>query len=217
MMSAQATSHSEHPLVVVTDDELPMREALRDLLESVGLHVELFSSGAEMLRASLLKSANCLVLDIRLPGMSGLELQRRLADVDVHVPVIFMTGHGDIPMTVNAMKAGAVDFLTKPFRDQDMIDAVMAAVACDRDRRRGAERTAELQSRFATLTAREREVMRLVTQGLMNKQVAGRLSRSEITVKVHRQRMMRKMGVRTLADLVRAATELGLHSQGSRS
>jgi len=190
---------------------------LRDLLESVGLHVELFGSGAEMLGASLLKSANCLVLDIRLPGMSGLELQQRLADVDVHVPVIFMTGHGDIPMTVNAMKAGAVDFLTKPFRDQDMIDAVMAAVARDRDRRRGAERTAELQSRFATLTPRESEVMRLVTQGLMNKQVAGRLSRSEITVKVHRQRMMRKMGVRTLADLVRAATELGLHSQGSWS
>src|SRR5262249_38872890 len=144
-------------------------------------------SADDMLEAPQLKAANCLVLDIRLPGMSGLELQQRLGSAGIEVPVIFMTGHADIPMSVKAMKAGAVDFLTKPFRDQDMIDAVLSAVARDRDRRLESERMASLQARFAQLTVREREVMTLVTQGLLNKQVAGRLGLSEITIKIHRR------------------------------
>jgi len=208
-------SHQESPLVVITDDERAMRDALRDLLESVGLRVELFGSAAEMLEAPQLKAASCVVLDIRLPGMSGLELQQQLARAGVDVPVIFMTGHGDISMSVKAMKAGAVDFLTKPFRDQDMLDAVLSAVDRDRDRRQTAERAAGLQARFAQLTVREREVMMLVTQGLMNKQIAGRLGLSEVTIKIHRRQAMNKMGVQTLPDLVRCAAALGLHAAGT--
>jgi FixJ family two-component response regulator len=208
-------SHPDSPLVVITDDERAMRDALRDLLESVGLRVELFGSAAEMLAAPKLKAASCVVLDIRLPGMSGLELQQQLARAGVEVPVIFMTGHGDISMSVKAMKAGAVDFLTKPFRDQDMLDAVLSAVDRDRDRRQTAERAAVLHARFAQMTAREREVMTLVTQGLMNKQIAGRLGLSEVTIKIHRRQAMNKMGVQTLADLVRCAGALGLHAAGA--
>ena len=165
-----------------------------------------------MLEAPQLRTASCVVLDIRLPGMSGLELQQQLARAGVEVPVIFMTGHCDIAMSVKAMKAGAVDFLTKPFRDQDMLDAILSAVDRDRDRRRTAERAAGLQARFAQFTIREREVMTMVTQGLMNKQIAGRLGLSEVTIKIHRRQAMSKMGVQTLADLVRCAQALGLHA-----
>jgi FixJ family two-component response regulator len=212
MLANSGGSQPQGPLVMVTDDEPAMREALCDLLESVGLRALPFGSASEMLASPQLKAANCLVLDIRLPGMSGLELQLQLARAGVTAPVIFVTGHGDIPMSVKAMKAGAVDFLTKPFRDQDLLDAVLAAIADDCDRRRSADRSAQLQARFAQLTAREREVMALVTQGLMNKQVAARLSLSEITIKIHRRSAMLKMGARTLADLVRDASALGLHA-----
>jgi FixJ family two-component response regulator len=211
MLANSETTRPESPLVVVTDDESAMRDALCDLLESVGLRVEQFSSASEMLASPRLKAANCLVLDVRLPTISGLELQQQLARAGVDVPVIFMTGHGDIPMSVKAMKAGAVDFLTKPFREQDMLDAILAAIDRDRARRGAAERGAHLQARFAQLTRREREVMTLVTDGLLNKQVADRLGLSEITVKVHRRQVMQKMGVRTLADLVRSASALGLN------
>ena len=215
MLAESRGSQPQGPLVMVTDDELSIREALCDLLESVGLRALPFGSASEMLASPQLKAANCLVLDIRLPGMSGLELQQQLARAGVDVPVIFMTGHGDISMSVKAMKAGAVDFLTKPFRDQDMLDAVLSAVDRDRDRRQTAERAAGLQARFAQLTVREREVMMLVTQGLMNKQIAGRLGLSEVTIKIHRRQAMNKMGVQTLPDLVRCAAALGLHAAGT--
>ena len=157
------------------------------------------------------ESPCCLVLDIRLPGVSGLDFQTQLAKANIHVPIIMMTGHGDIPMSVRAMKGGAVDFLTKPFRDQDMLDAVAQAIERDRKRRDSEKSLAELRGLFESLTTREREIMALVTAGLMNKQVAGELGLSEITVKIHRGHIMRKMGVRSLADLVRAAEALELH------
>jgi FixJ family two-component response regulator len=154
--------------------------------------------------------ASCLVLDVRLPGVSGLDFQAELAKANIHTPIIFMTGHGDIPMSVQAMKAGAVDFLTKPFRDQDMLDAVAAAIERDRSRRKDEQRLSEVRARFDGLTEREREVMGLVTTGLMNKQIAGELGLSEITVKIHRGHVMRKMAARSLADLVRMAEVLGV-------
>jgi FixJ family two-component response regulator len=217
MTAGQANDRREPPLVLVTDDEPAIRDGLGDLLESVGLRVELFASASDMLGSALLASANCLVLDIRLPEISGLEVQQQLAQANVPVPVIFMTGYADIPMSVGAMKAGAVDFLTKPFRDQDMIDAVMSAIARDRDRRERVEQAAGLQARFALLSRREREVMTLVTRGLMNKQVASELGLSEVTVKIYRGQVMRKMGVRTLADLVWRAAALGLDGRGRPS
>lgn len=217
MVASQTSASSEDPLIYVTDDESSVREALGNLFQSVGLRVELFSSAAEMLEAAEADHANCLVLDVRLPGISGLEVQQRLRKLNVEVPVIFMTGHADIPMTVSAMKAGAVDFLTKPFRDQDMLDAVTAAVTRDRARRAGIERSADIRARFATLSSREREVMGLVTRGLMNKQVAGELGLSEVTVKAYRGQVMRKMGVRSLAELVRRAETLGLGDNSPRA
>jgi FixJ family two-component response regulator len=198
------------PVVFVVDDDLSVREGLSSLLRSVGLRVELFASAAEFLNASLPAAPSCLVLDVRLPGLSGLDFQTELAKSNIRIPIVFMTGHGDIPMTVKAMKAGAVEFLTKPFRDQDMLDAVQLALARDRAQRESQTMASDLRSRFDGLTQREREVMALVTAGLMNKQVAAEFGVSEITVKFHRGNVMRKMGARTLADLVRMAESLGV-------
>ncbi len=203
-----ATARSS--IVYVIDDDVSLRDALSSLFRSVGLQVELFGSAAELLQKKLPEIPSCLVLDIRLPGVSGLDFQAQLARSGIRMPVIFMTGHGDIPMSVRAMKAGAVDFLTKPFRDQDMLDAVFSALETDRKQLESDQSAADLTAHYQSLTAREKEVMAYVTKGLMNKQIAGELGLSEITVKIHRGHVMRKMGVRSLADLVRAAEKLGL-------
>jgi FixJ family two-component response regulator len=208
--SKQADAHIQTPVVLVVDDDPSLREALGRLFRSVDLESRLFSSVAELLLHKFPDFACCLVLDIRLPGVSGLDFQAQMANLNIHVPIIMMTGHGDIPMSVRAMKGGAVDFLTKPFRDQDMLDAVAQAIERDRKRRDSDKALAELRERFESLTPREREIMVLVTAGLMNKQVAGELGLSEITVKIHRGHIMRKMTVRSLADLVRAAEALDL-------
>jgi FixJ family two-component response regulator len=208
--SARQPATAEAPIAFVVDDDESVREALRSLFRSVSLKVETFGSAAEFLRSELADVASCLVLDVRLPGVSGLDFQAELAKANIHIPVIFMTGHGDIPMSVQAMKAGAVDFLTKPFRDQDMLDAVAAAIERDRSRRKDEQRLSDVRARFDGLTEREREVMGLVTAGLMNKQIAGELGLSEITVKIHRGHVMRKMAARSLADLVRMAEVLGV-------
>jgi FixJ family two-component response regulator len=176
----------------------------------VGLEVKAFGSAPEMLQGELPDVASCLVLDIRLPGLSGLDLQTELAKANVHIPIIFITGHGDIPMTVRAMKGGAVDFLTKPFRDQDLLDAVMMAIERDRKRREVGKTVANLQSLFETLSSREREVLALVASGLMNKQVAAELGLAEITVKIYRGHIMKKMGAKSLADLIRMTEALGV-------
>jgi FixJ family two-component response regulator len=202
-------------IVYVIDDDLSLREALSSLFRSVGLQVKLFGSAAELLEKKLPDIPSCLVLDIRLPGVSGLDFQAQLARSGIRMPVIFMTGHGDIPMSVRAMKAGAVDFLTKPFRDQDMLDAVFSALETDRKQLESDQGIADLSAHYQSLTAREKEVMAYVTKGLMNKQIAGELGLSEITVKIHRGHVMRKMGVRSLADLVRAAEKLGLSAAGA--
>jgi FixJ family two-component response regulator len=200
----------EEPIVYVVDDDASVREALRNLLRSVGLRVEVFGSGSAFLQSRLPDVAGCLILDIRLPRLSGLDFQVELARVGIHIPIIFMTGHGDIPMTVRAMKAGAVDFLTKPFRDQDMLDAVTAAIERDQISRNEARILADLHAHFATLTAREREIMALVTAGLMNKQIAAEIGIAEITVKIHRGHIMRKMAAKSLADLVKMAQALDI-------
>lgn len=198
------------PLVVVVDDDAAVRDALDSLLRSVGLQTRVLGAPSDLLQAVLPDVPGCIVLDVRLPGISGLDLQGQLAAQGIHLPIVFMTGHGDIPMTVRAMKAGAVDFLAKPFRDQDMLDAVSAAIERDTRRRQDMAARGSLETRYATLTPREREVMAHVVAGLMNKQVAGVLHLSEITVKIHRGNVMRKMGVRSLADLVRHAEALGV-------
>jgi FixJ family two-component response regulator len=198
------------PIVFIIDDDSSMRRALTNLFQSVGLEVEAFGSAPEMLQSKLPEVASCLVLDIRLPGLSGLDLQTELASANIHIPIIFITGHGDIPMTVRAMKSGAVDFLTKPFRDQDLLDAVVKAIERDRKRREAEKTVANLQSMFATLTSREREVLALVASGLMNKQIAAELGLAEITVKIHRGHLMKKMGAASLADLIRMAEALGI-------
>ena len=197
-------------IVFVVDDDPSMRKALSNLFRSVGLRAEVFSSAREWLENKLPEVASCLVLDIRLPGPSGLDFQAELAKTNIQIPIIFMTGHGDIPMTVKAMKAGAVDFLTKPFRDQDMLDAVAVAIERDRTRRKEEKIVAELRAVFETLTPRERDVLALVASGLMNKQIAAEIGLAEITVKIHRGHLMRKMGARSLADLVRMAEMLGI-------
>ena len=202
------------PTVLVVDDDPSLREALSSLFRSVGTRVELFGSAPELLNSQLPDGPSCLVLDIRLPEVSGLEFQTQLGKAGIHLPIIFMTGHGDIPMSVRAMKAGAVDFLTKPFRDQDILDAVASALERDRQRRERDRALSELQSLQRTLTPREREVMAFVATGLMNKQIAGEMELSEITVKIHRGRLMKKMGARTLADLVKMAGALGIDAPG---
>jgi FixJ family two-component response regulator len=202
----------EQAVVHIVDDDAALRLALDSLLRSVGHKTQCHGSAREFLEASRPDAPGCLIVDIRLPGMSGLDFQARLRELDISIPVVLMTGHGDIPMTVQGMKAGAVDFLTKPFRDQDMLDAVTTAIERDRERRQQAARQTGLAALFATLSPREQQVMTLVTAGLMNKQVAGKLELSEITVKIHRGSAMRKMGARTLADLVRMAEILRLHA-----
>jgi FixJ family two-component response regulator len=213
LKSAPGPTGNREPIVFVVEDDAAMRRALNNLFQSVGLEVELFGSASEMLQSKLPDVASCLVLDIRLPGLSGLDFQTELAKANIHIPIIFMTGHGDIPMTVRAMKGGAVDFLTKPFREQDMLDAVRAAIERDRKRREADKVVADLQIRFETLTSREREILVFVTSGLMNKQIAAQLGLAEITVKIHRGHIMRKMGAKSLADLVRSAEALGIASQ----
>ncbi|WP_043879265.1 response regulator transcription factor [Azorhizobium caulinodans] len=198
------------PVVIVVDDDAGLREALSSLFRSVGLEVALFASALEMLAAPLPDAPRCLVLDIRLPGVSGLDFQQQLTRQDVDMPIIFMTGHGDIPMSVRAMKAGALDFLTKPFRDQDMLDAVLAAIAMDRTRRDERAASDHVRTLYESLTEREKQIMGLVTSGLMNKQVAAEVGLSEITVKIYRGNVMRKMAARSFADLVRMAEAVGL-------
>jgi FixJ family two-component response regulator len=196
------------PTVVVVDDDAAVREALQNLLHSVGLKVQVFGSVQEFLGGKRPDGPSCLVLDVRLPGQSGLDLQDELVKVNIHLPVIFITGHGDIPMSVRAMKAGAVEFLTKPFRDQELLDAIQTALERDRARREQEQTVAALRRDFESLTPREREVMAHVVSGRLNKQIAADLGLSEITVKVHRGNVMRKMHARSLADLVRMADRL---------
>jgi FixJ family two-component response regulator len=197
-------------IVFVVDDDESMRVALTYLFKSMNLRVEVFNAATAFLESKLPNITSCLVLDIRLPGVNGLEFQEVLAKAGIHIPIVFMTGHGDIPMSVKAMKAGAIDFLPKPFRDQDMLDAVMRAFGQDRKRRSEEKAVSQLRHLFETLTRREREVMTLVISGLMNKQIAYRLEVSEITVKIHRGQVMKKMEARSLADLVRMAEMLGI-------
>lgn len=211
-LPSRAAPAAQGPVVIVVDDDAELRDALSSLFRSIGLEVAAFASATELLAAKLPDAPRCLVLDIRLPGVSGLDFQGQLLQSDLDLPIIFMTGHGDIPMTVRAMKAGAVDFLTKPFRDQDMLDAVSAAIAIDRTRRAEREAASRLRSLYGTLTEREKQIMALVTAGLMNKQVAGEVGLSEITVKIHRGNVMRKMEARSLADLVRMAEALGIRA-----
>ena len=198
------------PIVFVVDDDVSLRESLRDLLESVGLCVEVFESADAFLASRLPDVASCLVLDVRLPGRSGLEFQAELTKAGISLPIIFITGHGDIPMSVRAMKSGAVEFLTKPFRDQDLLEAVRAAIDRDRARREKESSIAALKTRFASLTSREKEVIGYVSAGLLNKQIAAEMGISEVTVKVHRRNIMQKMNARSLAELVRIADLLGV-------
>src|SRR5262245_12884360 len=197
-------------VVFVIDDDASLRESLSSLLRSIGLKVELFDSAAQFLKSKLPDAPSCLVLDVRLPGLSGLDFQAELAKSNIRVPIIFITGHGDIPMSVRAMKAGAIEFLTKPLREQDLLDAVQAGLDRDRSRRESDKAASTLRSKFDALTAREQEVIGYVASGLMNKQIAAEIGISEITVKVHRGNLMRKMGAKSLAELVRMVEALGI-------
>jgi FixJ family two-component response regulator len=196
--------------VFVVDDDASVRESLSSLIRSVGLRVEMFASAQEFLAGSRPDVPSCLVLDVRLPGLSGLDLQRQLSESGTQIPIIFITGHGDIPMSVRAIKAGATEFLAKPFREQDLLDAIQLAIARDRAERAEAQAVAALRTRFGSLTSREQEVMSWVISGRLNKQIAAELGTSEITVKVHRGHVMKKMNASSVADLVRMAGRIGL-------
>ena len=197
-------------MVFVIDDDPHVRESLKNLIRSVGLGIEAFASAQEFVRSKRPEIPSCLVLDVRLQGLSGLDLQKRIVEAGIEIPIIFITGHGDIPMTVQAMKAGAVEFLTKPFRDQDLLDAIQQALDRDRAARKQRTQINELHNRLDSLTPREREVMGLVVAGLLNKQIAGELGTSETTIKIHRHQVMEKMGAGSLAQLVRMADRLGI-------
>lgn len=216
-MNQRTPAPVAEPVVYVVDDDQALRDALSSLLRSVGWQVQVFSSAPALLQTALPDVPSCLVLDVRLPGISGLDFHAQLVKAGIRLPVIFMTGHGDIPMTVQAMKAGAIDFLPKPFRDQDLLDAVTVAIERDRVRRQEDGASAQLAQHYQTLTPREREVMALVVSGLMNKQIAAEIGLSEITVKIHRGHVMKKMGVRSLADLVRAAELLGIRADAAKA
>jgi FixJ family two-component response regulator len=205
--------NENRPTVFVVDDDASMREALKNLFRSVGLDVETFGAAQEFLSGRRSEAPGCLVLDVRLPGLSGLDLQRQLTDADIEMPIVFITGHGDIQMSVRAMKAGAVEFLTKPFRDQDLLDAVQQAVDRDRATREQRAQIAELRERYESLSPREQEVMGLVVGGLLNKQIAGKLGTSEATVKMHRGNLMRKMHADSLAGLIEIAQKLTLSAK----
>ena len=203
------------PVVFVVDDDASVRGAIENLLRSLGLSVRTFGTAQEFLQYKLPDGPACIVLDVRMPGQSGLELQRILMNANIHLPVIFLSGHADIPMSVRAMKSGAVEFLTKPVREQELLDAIQLGIERDRARRQEAKALAELHERLVRLTAREREVLALVITGMQNKQIAGRLDVSETTVKVHRGQVMRKMSARSVVDLVRMADMLGISAKSA--
>jgi FixJ family two-component response regulator len=205
------------PIVFVVDADVSIRDALTSLIGSVGLSVEFFRSPLEFLQGKRPDAPSCLVLDVRLPGKSGLDFQRELAEANIPLPIIFITGYGDIPMSVRAMKAGAVEFLTKPFRDQDLLDAIQVALERDRARRQHQAEIAMLRERLESLTPREGEVLPLVVSGLLNKQVAAEIGTTEATVKVHRSQLMKKMGADSLADLVRMADKIGISGSKRKS
>jgi FixJ family two-component response regulator len=205
----------EQPVVFVIDDDASVRDALADLLRSVGLGVQSFASTQEFVQSNRPDAPGCIVLDVRLPGPSGLEFQRTLTESSIHLPIIFISGHGDIPMSVRAIKSGAIEFLTKPLREQELLDAIQVGIERDRSRRQEAKIVAELQARFNSLTLREREVFTLVVTGRPNKQIAAQLELSEMTVKVHRSQITRKMQARSLVNLVRMADKLGVSTRKS--
>jgi FixJ family two-component response regulator len=210
LMTPTPTAAKVLPVVFVIDDDALVRAALSSLIRSVGLRVEVFASASEFLAAKRTDGPSCLILDVRLPGMSGLNFQAELAKANIVIPIIFITGHGDIPMSVKAMKAGAVEFLTKPFRDQDLLDAIKVALERARSWIESEKAVSELRANFESLSPRETEVMARVTSGLLNKQIAGELGLSEVTVKVHRGNVMQKMGAKSLADLVKMADTLAI-------
>ena len=214
-MMLAPTGLATEPTVFVIDDDNSLREALGRLIRSAGLQVKLFASAADFLVQDVPDAPCCLVLDVKLPGLSGLDFQDELAGANIQIPIVFMTGHGDIPMSVRAMKAGAIEFLTKPVRDQDLLDAIQVGLERDRKRHEGEKSVSALRAKFDTLTPREQEVMACVTAGLLNKQVAARLGIAEHTVKIHRGNVTRKMGVRSVADLVRMADILGIRREAS--
>jgi len=210
LKSTSATTDTGGPTVLVVEDDESVRRALSNLFQSVGMDVKLFGSASEMLQSKLPATASCLVLDVRLPGLSGLDFQTELAKANINIPIIFMSGHGDIPMTVRAMKGGAVDFLTKPFRDQDLLDAIQLGLSRDRARRENEKALADLRERFASLSPREREIVIQVARGRLSKQIAFDIDIAEATVKVHRSRLMHKMKARSRPELSRIAGKLKL-------